>query len=132
VSSKQQERWKRKEKMRTTENTTSSKSQSKVFVVSDQNFTEQVLNSPLPVVVDFWAKWCGHCHNLAPLYQQLSVEYEGRLRFAKLDVEEQPQIPIQYHIQACPTLLFFKDGTECARVVGPTPSRLKRIIDQFA
>ena len=106
------------------------KEQSNLFAVSDQDFEREVLNSSLPVIVDFWATWCPPCRALAPVYQRLSAEYEGRLRFAKLDVDENQQIPVSFNVWANPTLLVFKDGKECARVVGPHPSRLKSFIDR--
>lgn len=104
--------------------------QSEVLAVGDRDFEEQVLRSSVPVVVDFWAQWCPPCHALAPIYQQLSQEYCGRVRFVKLDVEEDIEVPARYGVQAMPTLLMFKDGKVCARVVGPHPSRVKRFIEQ--
>lgn len=104
--------------------------QSNMFMVGDHSFEAQVLNSTLPVIVDFWAKWCPPCHALAPIYQQLSAEYQGKLRFAKLDVDENLNVSAQLGVQAMPTLLIFKDGKELARVVGPHPARLKRFIDR--
>lgn len=107
--------------------------QSNLFNVGDRDFAEQVLNSPLPVIVKFSAQWCPPCHALAPVYQQLSVEYQGKLRFAQLDADEQPQAPITFGVQGLPTLLIFKDGKECGRIVGPGPhaGRLKQRIDQI-
>jgi thioredoxin 1 len=104
--------------------------QGNLFAVGDGDFEEKVLRSTLPVVVDFWAEWCPPCHALAPTYQQLSEEYRGRVRFAKLDVEADLDVPVRFGIQAMPTLLMFKDGKVCARVVGPHPSRVKRFIEQ--
>ncbi len=107
-----------------------SNEQSNLFVVGDQDFEEKVLRSPIPVVVDFWAEWCPPCHALAPTYQRLSEEYRGRVKFAKLDVEEDIEVPARFGVQAMPTLLMFKDGVVCARVVGPHPSRVQRFIEQ--
>jgi thioredoxin 1 len=104
--------------------------QSNLFAVGDQDFEREVLNSSLPVIVDFWATWCPPCRALAPVYQRLSAEYEGRLRFAELDVDEHQQVVARFSVWANPTLLVFKDGKECARVVGPHPSRLKSFIDR--
>lgn len=106
------------------------KEQSNLFVVGEQDFEKEVLTSSLPVIVDFWATWCPPCRALAPVYQRLSAEYAGRLRFAKLDVDEHQQVVVRYNIWANPTLLIFKDGKECARFVGPHPSRLKNMIDR--
>ncbi|GCF11832.1 thioredoxin family protein [Dictyobacter arantiisoli] len=107
-------------------------SQSNVMNIGDQNFKDQVLNSTLPVIIKFTAQWCPHCHALAPAYQQLSVEYQDKLRFVQLDVDENPQVPTTYRIQGMPTLLIFKDGKECGRIVGPGPqaNSLKQRIDQ--
>lgn len=104
--------------------------QSNLFAVGDQDFEVEVLNSSLPVIVDFWGEWCRHCHNLAPVYQQLSQEYQGKLRFAKLEIDENPGVVLRYGVQAAPTLLIVKNGEEIGRVVGPHPSRIKRFIDQ--
>lgn len=101
-----------------------------VFAVGDQNFSEKVLASDLPVIVDFWAQWCPHCHNLAPLYKKLSVEYQGKLRFAKIDTEEHQEVPAQLGVQALPTLMVFHHGKMIARLVGPHPSRLKQSIER--
>jgi len=99
--------------------------QSNLFTVGDQDFEAKILQSSLPMIVDFTANWCPPCHALAPVYQQLSTEYQGRLGFARLDVDEHPLIPTRLRVQACPTIVFFKDGKELDRVVGPYPSRLK-------
>ncbi|GCE16526.1 thioredoxin [Dictyobacter kobayashii] len=104
--------------------------QANLFEVGEQDFAEKVLKSPLPVIVDFWATWCPPCRNLAPVYQQLSQQYQGKLRFAKLDSDEHPQIPATYHVQGLPTLIVFHHGREIARYVGPQPQRLKQLIDQ--
>ena len=104
--------------------------QSNLFAVGDQDFQAKVLDSTLPVIVDFWAQWCPHCHTLAPIYQQLSMEYQGKLGFAKLDIDEHPQMPSRLGVQGAPTLILFKDGKEIDRIIGPHPSRLKRFIDR--
>ncbi len=86
--------------------------------VSDQDFDQQVLKSADPVVVDFWAPWCGPCRAMAPVFEELSQEYQGKLRFAKMDTDENPDTPGRLGIQGIPTLIFFKDGREINRVVG--------------
>jgi thioredoxin 1 len=118
------------ENRRTMSTTNVSREQGRVFAVGDRDFEEKVLKSDQPVIVDFWAEWCPPCHALAPTFQQLSEEYRGRVRFAKLDVEADLQVPAHYGVQAMPTLLMFKNGKVCARVVGPHPSRVKRFIEQ--
>jgi thioredoxin 1 len=103
--------------------------QSNLFTVGDQDFVEKILNSPQPMVVDFTASWCPPCHRLAPVYQRLSAQYQGKLGFARLDIDEHPLIPAHFHVQAAPTIIFFKDGKEIERVVGPHPGRLQSLIE---
>jgi thioredoxin 1 len=98
--------------------------------VTDQDFEQQVLKSPEPVIVDYWAPWCGPCRAMAPVFEQMSVEYAGRLRFAKMNTDENPDTPIKYGIQGIPTVIFFKDGREVNRMVGfGGPTALKRVIE---
>lgn len=102
------------------------------FAVSDQDFETKILKSSLPTIVNFGAmSWCGHCRALAPVYQRLSAEYQGQLGFAKMDIDENQLYPSRFGIQAAPTLVFFKDGEEIGRIIGPQPSRLKLVIDQM-
>jgi len=101
-----------------------------VFLVSDDDFDEQVLRSELPVIVDFTAEWCPPCKALNPVYAQLSLEYAEVLRFASLDVDENVQTPVRYGIQGMPTLVMFQGGREVKRLIGPHPARLKRLIEQ--
>lgn len=98
--------------------------------VTDQDFEQQVLKSPEPVIVDYWAPWCGPCRAMAPVFEQMSVEYAGKLRFAKMNTDENPDTPVKYGIQGIPTVIFFKDGREVNRMVGfGGPAALKRVIE---
>jgi thioredoxin 1 len=89
--------------------------------VSDEAFEKAVLKSPVPVIVDFWAPWCGPCHMVAPSLEQLASEYAGKVLVAKVNTDEHAQYAMQYGVRGIPTLLFIKDGQEVDRVVGVTP-----------
>jgi thioredoxin 1 len=96
----------------------------KALVVSDGTFEQEVLQSPVPVLVDFWAAWCGPCKAIAPVVEELAGEYEGKMKVMKLDVDENPRTPTTYGVQSIPTLLIFKDGRPAERIVGAVPKKL--------
>ena len=102
-----------------------------LFQVSDEDFEQDVLKSTLPVIVDFTAEWCPPCHVLAPLFTRLSSAYQGRLRFAKMDTDENTLIPARFGIQGVPTLILFADGKPVGRLVGPHPGRLQQSIERL-
>ncbi len=102
-----------------------------LFLVSDQDFEQCVLNSTLPVLVDFTADWCPPCRVLAPLYARLSDTYMGKLRFAKMDTDENTLVPAQLGIQGAPTLILFAGGRPVGRMVGPHPGRLQQSIERL-
>jgi thioredoxin 1 len=102
-----------------------------LFIVSDQDFEQHVLNSVLPVIVDFTADWCPPCRTLAPVYAQLSDTYNGKLRFAKMDTDQNPLVPAQHMIQGIPTLILFVSGKPIGRLVGPHPGRLQQSIENL-
>jgi thioredoxin 1 len=96
----------------------------KTFEVTEATFQEQVLNSETPVLVDFWAEWCGPCRMIAPIVDQLADKYEGKMRVAKMDADLSQNILIQYGIMGIPTLMLFKDGAVAERIVGFMPIQM--------
>jgi thioredoxin len=100
-----------------------------VVTVTDQNFTEQVLQSTLPVIVDFTASWCPPCRALSPVFEKLSQTYSGKLIFASMDTDENLKTPMQVGIRGMPTLVLFAYGQEVGRLIGPHPARLQQGID---
>ncbi len=91
------------------------------FKVDEHSFEQEVLRSADPVLVDFWAPWCGPCHMIAPALEKLAAEYSGRLRIAKLNVDENPRLAAYYDIQGIPHLIIFKGGRPAERIVGAYP-----------
>ena len=89
--------------------------------VSDNDFEEVVLNADKPVLVDFWAEWCGPCHMIAPHVEAIAKEQEGILNVAKMDIDDNPAIPGRYGIMSIPTLMLFKDGEAVQRITGAMP-----------
>jgi len=102
-----------------------------VTSASDATFQAEVLNSPLPVLVDFWAPWCGPCRMVAPVVQELADEYAGRVKFVKLNTDENMETASSYGIMSIPTLGIFKNGKLIDGVVGAVPKRtLKERLDK--
>ena len=91
------------------------------FAVSDQNFQQEVLESDTPVLVDFWAEWCAPCRMIAPIVEELAAEYDGKVKFAKLDVDSNPETAMKYGVRSIPTLLVFRGGQPVEQVVGAVP-----------
>ncbi len=92
--------------------------------LTDSNFEELVIKSDKPVLVDFWAEWCGPCRMVAPIVNEISAEYEGKAVVGKLDVDSNPEVAQKYGIRNIPTILFFKDGEVADKQVGAVPKSM--------
>ncbi len=90
----------------------------KPVTITDQNFETEVLKSSQPVLIDFWAVWCGPCRAIAPVVEQLAGEYEGKVKIGKLDVDENPETAVKYGVRSIPTLLLFKNGQVVDTIIG--------------
>ena len=91
------------------------------IILNDSNFEQEVLKSDKPVLVDFWATWCGPCRMLAPLISQIAIKFSDRIKVGKVDVDENPVLAESFNISSIPTLLFFKDGKVVSQRVGGAP-----------
>jgi len=102
-----------------------------MVTLTEGNFSEEVLKSSTPVVVDFWAEWCGPCKMIAPVLDELAGEYDGKVKIGKVNIDEYQQLAINYGINSIPTLLFFKNGQVADQVVGMRSKRdLKASFDR--
>lgn len=100
--------------------------------VGDKDFNEEVLNSALPVVVDFWAPWCGPCRILSPVVEELALEYTGKIKITKMNTDENPSTPGKYMIFSIPTLIFFKNGKPIDQLVGiHSQEEIKKHLDRL-
>jgi len=104
-----------------------------VLQVTDDKFEEEILKSQLPALVDFWASWCGPCRAIAPVVEELAQEYAGKVKVAKLNVDENPKTPGQYGIRAIPTLIIFKDGKVADQITGAvSKSHLEAVLKKVS
>ncbi|MDL1955652.1 MAG: thioredoxin [Candidatus Desulfofervidus auxilii] len=103
-----------------------------IIVLTDANFNDEVLNSNLPVIVDFWAPWCAPCRMIAPIMEELATQYENKVKICKINVDENPITPGRFEIKAIPTIIFFKNGKVYDQIVGVVPkSMIEQIIEKM-
>src|SRR5437667_8960824 len=104
-----------------------------IVILTDINFPQEVLKSSVPVLVDFWAEWCGPCKMVAPILDELASEYEGRVKIGKINIDDHQALATEYGIRAIPTLLVFKNGEVAEQIVGLRSKRdLKAKLDRVA
>ncbi|MFZ5753545.1 MAG: thioredoxin [Bacillota bacterium] len=103
----------------------------KVIQLTDSNFKNEVLDSTQPVLVDFWAAWCGPCKMIAPIIDEVAADYQGKVKIGKLNVDENSKTASEYGIMSIPTMVIFKNGKEVNRLVGFMPkAQLAKVLDQ--
>jgi thioredoxin 1 len=102
------------------------------LIINDLTFSKEVLESPLPVLVDFWAPWCAPCRMVAPVLDEIATEYQGRIKIVKVNTDE-TQVAMQYGIRSIPTMLLFKDGQVVDQIIGAVPkSMITSKLDYYA
>lgn len=95
----------------------------KLIYLTSANFEEEVKNSSIPVLIDFWAEWCGPCKMLAPIFEQLADQYADKVKFCKLNIDDEGVLALQYRVMSIPTLALFKNGESSSKIVGVRPAK---------
>ncbi len=102
-----------------------------IVEVVDSEFDQQVMESSIPVLIDFWAPWCGPCRALAPVVEEISKDYEGKVKVGKINVDENPEVTMKFSIRSIPTLIVFKNGEVKQQIIGAVPkSEIEKALDE--
>lgn len=104
----------------------------KVVVLNKDNFDKEAVNSDMPVIIDYWATWCGPCRMVAPIMEELSEEYDGKAKICKVNVDEESELAVKFRIMSIPTIMIYKNGQMVERIVGArSKDEFKKLLDQY-